>query len=108
MVDRQGLVVEVVRDEASDGGLDVVIDVSGGGVSTFMTALRSVRVGGTVVIASGSPKNPGDLSLLDLTLLRKKRISVRGARGHSFEAVERALAMMSGGVLAGAKKPYQA
>ena len=95
-VDRED-VVDVVREEAPDGMLDLVIDVSGGGISTFMAALRSVRVGGTVVIASGSPKTPGDLSLLDLSLLRKKRITVRGARGHSFEAVEHALAMMSTG-----------
>ena len=67
-------VVEVVHDEARGGSVDLVIDVSGGGISTFMTALRSVRVGGTVIIASGSPKSPGDLSLLDLSLLRKKRI----------------------------------
>ncbi|MBF4769384.1 alcohol dehydrogenase catalytic domain-containing protein [Nocardioides agariphilus] len=95
-IDRED-VVDVIHDEAPEGSVDLVIDVSGGGISTFMAALRSVRVGGTVVIASGSPKSPGDLSLLDLSLLRKKRISVRGARGHSFEAVERALSMMSNG-----------
>lgn len=90
--------VEVVRDEVPGGAVDLVIDVSGGGLSTFAAALRSVRVAGTVVVASGSVKAAGDPDVLDLSLLRKKRITVRGARGHSFDAVERALDMMSRGL----------
>jgi threonine dehydrogenase-like Zn-dependent dehydrogenase len=95
-VDREDA-LDVVRNEMPDGNADLVIDVSGGGIPTFMTALRAVRVGGTVVVASGAAKAVGDDTLLDLSLLRKKRITIRGARGHSYSAVEHALAMMSNG-----------
>jgi threonine dehydrogenase-like Zn-dependent dehydrogenase len=95
-VDRED-VRDVVRDELPGGVADLVIDVSGGGVATFMTGIAVVRVGGTLVVASGAKKAVGDGALLDLAPLRKKRITIRGVRGHGFAAVEQALGMMSRG-----------
>jgi threonine dehydrogenase-like Zn-dependent dehydrogenase len=85
-------VVEVVRASTGGAGADVVIDVSGGGAATASVAFRAVRRGGTVVLASGGP--PGEVSL---DLVRKKQITVRGVRGHSFWAVETALRVIASG-----------
>jgi threonine dehydrogenase-like Zn-dependent dehydrogenase len=87
-------VVEAVRAATDGAGADVVIDCSGGGAATAMVALHAVRRGGTVVLASGGP--PGDV-LLDV--IRKKQVTVRGVRGHSFWAVETALDLIASGRL---------
>jgi threonine dehydrogenase-like Zn-dependent dehydrogenase len=89
--------VEVIRDLTAGEMADVVIDVSGGGAVTLMTALRAVRTGGTIVIASGGPKCGPGWDELDLALIRKKRVTLRGVRGHSFAAVERALQVIGRG-----------
>jgi threonine dehydrogenase-like Zn-dependent dehydrogenase len=87
-------VVEAVRAATDGAGADVVIDVSGGGAATAMAALKAVRRGGTVVLASGGP--PGEF-LLDV--IRKKQITIRGVRGHSFWSVETALDLIASGRL---------
>jgi threonine dehydrogenase-like Zn-dependent dehydrogenase len=94
-VDAETQDLEAVVREITGGRLaDVVIDVSGGGATTLMTALRSVRKGGTVIMASGSGGRPGDL---DLNLIRKKQVTIKGVRGHSFAAVETALRFIAAG-----------
>jgi threonine dehydrogenase-like Zn-dependent dehydrogenase len=91
--DEQDLVETVLA--ATDGeGADVVIDASGGGVTTLMLAIRSVRRGGTVVLASGSGGGETDLSL---DLIRKKQVTIKGVRGHSFWAVDSALDLIAAG-----------
>lgn len=87
-------VVEIVAELTGGGGADVVIDVSGGGAVTLGVALRAVRRGGTVVSASGA--GPGEL---DLDSIRKKQITLRGVRGHSFWSVEAALELIASGDL---------
>jgi threonine dehydrogenase-like Zn-dependent dehydrogenase len=83
---------------ATNGAMaDLVIDVSGGGAATLMTALKAVRTGGTVVIASGSAVAGSGQEELDLALIRKKRVTIKGVRGHSFAAVERALQLIGAG-----------
>jgi threonine dehydrogenase-like Zn-dependent dehydrogenase len=75
---------------------DVVIDVSGGGATTLMTGLKAVRTGGTIVVASGAAAGASN-DALDLGLIRKKRVTLRGVRGHSYAAVERALQVIAAG-----------
>jgi threonine dehydrogenase-like Zn-dependent dehydrogenase len=87
-------VADAVRAATDGAGADVVIDVSGGGAATATVALQAVRRGGTVVLASGGP--PGEF-LLDV--IRKKQITIRGVRGHSFWAVETALELIASGRL---------
>jgi threonine dehydrogenase-like Zn-dependent dehydrogenase len=87
--------VDVIRNEMPHGYADLVIDVSGGGDPSFALGLAAICVGGTFVVASGRARQPDDRAALDLTPIRKKRVTIRGARGHSFAAVEQALAMIS-------------
>jgi threonine dehydrogenase-like Zn-dependent dehydrogenase len=83
-------VVDAVQTVTDGSGADVVIDVSGGGAATAQVAFRAVRRGGTVVLASGGA--PGELPL---DLIRKKQITIRGVRGHSFWSVETALELIA-------------
>ena len=85
-------VAEVVRAATDGSGADVVIDVSGGGAATALVAVHAVRRGGTVVLASGGP--PGEFFL---DVIRKKQITLRGVRGHSFWSVETALELIASG-----------
>jgi threonine dehydrogenase-like Zn-dependent dehydrogenase len=84
--------VGAVRSATDGAGADVVSDASGGGAATAAVAFGAVRRGGTVVLASGGP--PGELPL---DLVRKKQITIRGVRGHSFWSVETALAQIAAG-----------
>jgi threonine dehydrogenase-like Zn-dependent dehydrogenase len=88
--------VEVVRELTGDAMADVVIDVSGSGAVGFGIALRALRVGGTFVAASG-PGGRTEAAELDLAPIRKKRITIKGVRGHSYIAVERALRLIAEG-----------
>ena len=83
----------VVR-EATDGALaDLVIDVSsGGGVPVVNGALELVRKRGTLLLASYK-RVPLDGFAIDTVIARQ--IAVRGVRGHSYRAVEMALALMA-------------
>jgi threonine dehydrogenase-like Zn-dependent dehydrogenase len=85
--------VEAVSAQTGGRLVDVVVDVSGGGPVTLMQAIRATRKGGTIVLASGSRWDQGGL---DLNLMRKKQIALLGVRGHSFAAVEKALALIAG------------
>ncbi len=93
---------EVVEEVTGGRGADVVIDNSGAGAATVATALRVVRKRGTVVLASGGPAGSGTAQAgpaLDLNLIRKRQVTLKGVRGHSYRAVETALAYLaSGGV----------
>jgi threonine dehydrogenase-like Zn-dependent dehydrogenase len=91
-----GSLPEVVEEVTGGRLADVVIDNSGAGAATLATALRVVRKRGTVVLASGSAAGE---AAVDLNLLRKRQVTVKGVRGHSYAAVETALAYLaSGGV----------
>ena len=88
--------VEVVRELSGGAMADVVLDVSGSGATGFGTALRAVRVAGTFVAASG-PGGKTEEAQLDLAPIRKKRVTIKGVRGHSYVAVERALRLIADG-----------
>lgn len=84
--------VEAMRAQTGGQLADVVVDVSGGGPTTLMQAIRATRKGGTIVLASGGRWDEG---VLDLNLMRKRQIALLGVRGHSFAAVEKALALIA-------------
>lgn len=73
---------------------DVVIDVAAGTAAVVNQAIAMARKRGTLVsaVSAGVP-----LDGLDFGLLSRKYLTVRGVRGHSFEAVEHALALMASG-----------
>ncbi len=87
-----GDVVDVVHELTGGAGADLVVDTSGGGATTLDVALYAVRRGGVVVVASGA--GPGRV---DLDVVRKKQVTIKGVRGHSFWSVEAALQLIASG-----------
>jgi len=94
-VEREDL-VEIVADETGGRLADVAIDTSGAGAPTLANAVAVARKRGTVVLASGSAS---DAASVDLNVIRRKQLVVRGVRGHSYRAVELALQIVGGGSL---------
>lgn len=94
-VDRESL-VDVVDEATGGSGANVVIDASGAGVASLESALAAVHKRGTVVLASGSVGSP---VRIDVTQIRRKQLRVLGVRGHSYRAVELALAIIGAGSL---------
>jgi len=96
-------VAAVVLDVTGGLGADVVVDCSGGGGATLLAGARAVRKRGTLVAASGAAKSapaaPPDTLADVLALVRKKQLTVRGVRGHSYAAVHRAVALIAAGTL---------
>lgn len=83
-------------DAISDltGGLfaDVVIDCSSGGEETVLSAINLARKGGLVLLCGrkGVP-----IKEFHSDQLFKKHLTVRGMRGHSYQAVEMAISILS-------------
>lgn len=75
------------------GGLmaDLVIDCASGGPATIVTALQLVRKSGTVLLCGrkGAP-----IPAFDSDQLFRRNITVKGVRGHSFEAVALAMQLL--------------
>jgi threonine dehydrogenase-like Zn-dependent dehydrogenase len=86
--------LEAVAD--ATGGLmaDMVIDCSSGGPATVTTALRIVRKAGRILLC-GSKGRP--LPEFDVDTVFRKNLTIRGLRGHSFQAVELALSVLASG-----------
>lgn len=76
------------------GGFDVVIDTAAGSAVTVGLALRLVRKTGVVVMPASAAD---DLDGLPFRLITRKCVTVKGARGHSFAAVEWAIRLMERG-----------
>ncbi len=91
-VDEESL--EDVVKRATDGALaDLIIDVSSGGATQVVNgALELIRKRGTLLVAAYKRK-PIDGFAIDSVI--RQQISLRGVRGHSFRAVEMALALMA-------------
>lgn len=72
---------------------DLVIDASGGGPALVNGALALLRKRGMLLVAA----RKGGVPDFDIDQLIAKQVVLRGTRGHSFAAVERALAIMAQG-----------
>jgi threonine dehydrogenase-like Zn-dependent dehydrogenase len=83
--------VQRVRDITGGEGVDAVLDVAGG-PNTLSDALKCVRKSGTVVFAYG-----GTIANFPATEMNAKRVTLKAARGHSYQAVETAIEMISSG-----------
>jgi threonine dehydrogenase-like Zn-dependent dehydrogenase len=77
-------------------GAHAVIDTAAGSTQTLTLALDVLRKQGTLV-APASASQP--LDRFAFGQITRKCVTVRGARGHSYEAVEWALALMASGRL---------
>ena len=70
---------------------NLIIDCSSGGAQTFLEGLHLVRKNGLVLVC-GRKARP--IPEFDTNILFKKNITVKGLRGHSYEAVEMALSVL--------------
>lgn len=93
--------------EVSGGAMaSIVVDAAAGSESTVNAALRVLRDHGTLVLAA---RAAGAVAT-QMRLIREKCLTVRGVRGHGYEAVEWGLSLVAAGwegchALAGASFP---
>jgi threonine dehydrogenase-like Zn-dependent dehydrogenase len=85
---------ERVRDIVGGAGVDLTVDTAAGNTQTVNQALELTRKRGRVVIPAAT-KRP--LDGLDFYRITRKHLTVKGARGHSYAAVEWAIALMATG-----------
>jgi threonine dehydrogenase-like Zn-dependent dehydrogenase len=85
--------VATVRELTGGELADVVIDTAAGNAATLRPALAMLRHIGTLVLPTGS----GPVDGLPIDVVRKKFLTVRGARGHSYAAVEWSIRAIASG-----------
>ncbi|HLQ35203.1 MAG TPA: zinc-binding dehydrogenase [Chloroflexota bacterium] len=85
-VEREDLREQVLNSTAG-AGVDVVIDVAAGTTTTVLPAIDLLKVRGTLVVIPARAPIDG----FPMEMLSRKCLSVKGARGHSYTAVEMAL-----------------
>ena len=73
---------------------DVVIDTAAGSETTLGVALDAVRKRGAIVMPASVRRPVRDVELYKL---RQKSVALKGVRGHSFQAVERAIDVLERG-----------
>ncbi len=84
---------ERVQDMTGGRGVDVVVDTAGA-PDSLATAMHCVRRGGTIVVATVHRQQSAALRLEDLVT---KRLTIKGLRGHSYQAVELAVQYLASG-----------
>lgn len=84
--------VKRVMDITGGEGCDAVLDVAGG-PNTLLDALKCVRRAGTVVFAYA-----GVIANFPAAEMTAKRVTLKAARGHSYQAVETAIELISSGI----------
>lgn len=84
--------LEKVADLTGGFLADLVIDCASGGADTIVSAIQIARKGGVVMLCGrkGVPVNE-----FHSDMLFRKHLTLRGMRGHSFQAVEMALEILS-------------
>ncbi len=86
--------LEAVADLTGGDMADLVLDCSSGGAPAVMAALQLARKRGRVILGGRSNQTIPDF---DSDILVKKVLTVQGVRGHSYQAVELALHVISAG-----------
>jgi threonine dehydrogenase-like Zn-dependent dehydrogenase len=90
----QNDLLESVADLTGGHMADLVIDCASGGPSTIISAIHVARKGGRVLLC-GRKGRP--VPEFDSDILFRKNLTVKGMRGHSYQAVEIALHIMASG-----------
>jgi threonine dehydrogenase-like Zn-dependent dehydrogenase len=83
-----------VADITSGRMADVVVDCAAGGPATVTAAIRLARKRGTILLAAQKQTR---LPEFDSDALISRFLTVKGMRGHSFEAVETAIRIIARG-----------
>lgn len=89
-VEKENL-VEKVYDLTQGKGVDAALDLAGG-ENTLVDAMKCVKKTGTVVFAAG-----GTIANFPASEMSAKRLTLKAARGHSYQAVETAIDLISSG-----------
>jgi threonine dehydrogenase-like Zn-dependent dehydrogenase len=90
----QSDLLESVADLTGGHMADLVIDCASGGPSTIMSAIHAARKGGRVLLCGRKGKPVPEF---ESDLLFRKHLTVRGMRGHSYQAVELAIQVIASG-----------
>ena len=85
---------DAISEATGGAGADIVIDTAAGSEETVSLALDVLRKQGTLVAPAAASR---PLSGLAFGKITNKCITVRGARGHSYRAVEWAISVMQAG-----------
>jgi threonine dehydrogenase-like Zn-dependent dehydrogenase len=86
--------LEAVAELTGGDMPDLVIDCASGGPSTIVSAVQVARKGGKVLLC-GRKGRP--VPEFDSDLLFRKNLTVKGMRGHSYQAVEMAMQIIASG-----------
>ncbi len=91
-VEKEDLVKRV--EEITGGrGVDLAIDVATGGPATVLPAIQALGVQGKlIVVPRGDEIRP-----FPLDVIQRKCLTLKGVRGHSYQAVEMALRVIASG-----------
>jgi threonine dehydrogenase-like Zn-dependent dehydrogenase len=92
-VDEQDL-LETVSDITGGEMANLVVDCSSGGPATVVSAIRLAAKRGRVMLC-GQKQRP--IPEFDSDILAARFITVKGMRGHSYQAVEMAIQIMASG-----------
>ena len=92
-IEKQDLIA-AVKDSTGGTLADVVIDCASGGPATVISAIHAARKSGRVILG-GQKRRP--IPEFDSDLMIRKFLTVKGMRGHSYQAVEMALDIIASG-----------
>jgi threonine dehydrogenase-like Zn-dependent dehydrogenase len=90
----QNDLLESVADLTGGHMADLVIDCASGGPATIVSAIHAARKGGRVLLCGRKGKPVPEF---ESDLLFRKHLTVRGMRGHSYQAVELAMQVIASG-----------
>ena len=86
--------LECVADATGGAMADLVIDCASGGTATVVSAVQLARKGGRIIL--GGRKGRA-IPEFDSDLLITRFLTLKGMRGHSYQAVELGLQIIAGG-----------
>lgn len=79
--------VERVREITGGRGADIVVDTAGAGAATVLPAIEMLKAKGGIMVVQG-----GEIADFPLSRVTQKYVTIKSCRGHSYQAVEMALA----------------
>ncbi|MDB5572503.1 MAG: alcohol dehydrogenase [Hyphomicrobiales bacterium] len=85
---------ETVAEITGGEMADLVMDCSSGGPAAAVSAVRLARKRGRIILGGRSPDKKAEF---DTDILVRKFLTVKGVRGHSWEAVELAIQIIASG-----------
>ena len=85
--------VQKVRDYTGGDGVDVAVDVTGGGHGTVASAIAVAGMKCNIVLAAAGQE------MIDVGSFGRRKIVLKQANGHSFKAVELAIQFLASGNL---------